>query len=110
MKILLYIFKDKKIWSCGRKYQSYQGKYPVIFIAFKDVKFDTWEETFDAIRDIFAREAHRHIELQTSDSCDVYDRKIFSRLLSGECSEVDLTEDELQELMIYINFIRSKRK
>ena len=84
-------FKDKKIWSCGRKYQSYQGKYPVIFITFKDVKFDTWEETFDAIRDIFAREAHRHIGLQTSDSCDVYDRKIFSRLLSGECSEVELS-------------------
>lgn len=84
-------FKDKKIWSCGRKYQSYQGKYPVIFITFKDVKFDTWEDTFDAIRDIFAREAHRHIELQTSDSCDVYDRKIFSRLLSGECSEVELS-------------------
>ena len=84
-------FKDKKIWSCGRKYQSYQGKYPVIFITFKDVKFDTWEETFDAIRDIFAREAHRHIGLQTSDSCDVYDRKIFSRLLSGECREVELS-------------------
>ena len=84
-------FKDKKIWSCGRKYQSYQGKYPVIFIAFKDVKFDTWGETFDAIRDIFAKEAHRHIELQTSDSCDAYDRKIFSRLLSGECREVELS-------------------
>ena len=84
-------FKDKKIWSCGRKYQNYQGKYPVIFITFKDIKFDTWEETFAAIRDIFSREAHRHIELQTSDSCDVYDRKIFSRLLSGECSEVELS-------------------
>ena len=84
-------FKDKKIWSCGRKYQSYQGKYPVIFITFKDVKFDTWGETFDAIRDIFAKEAHRHIELQTSDSCDAYDRKIFSRLLSGECREVELS-------------------
>ena len=84
-------FKDKKIWSCGRKYQNYQGKYPVIFITFKDIKFDTWEETFAAIRDIFSREAHCHIELQTSDSCDVYDRKIFSRLLSGESSEVELS-------------------
>ena len=24
-------FKDKKIWQCGEKYRSYQGKYPVFF-------------------------------------------------------------------------------
>ena len=31
-------FKDKKIWGCGEKYHREQGKYPVIFISFKDVK------------------------------------------------------------------------
>ena len=35
-------FQDKKIWACGQKYRDYQGKYPVIFLTFKDVKFDTW--------------------------------------------------------------------
>ena len=34
-------FRDKKIWSCGQKYRDYQGKYPVTFLTFKDVKFDT---------------------------------------------------------------------
>ena len=53
------------------------GKYPVIFITFKDIKFNTWEETFDAIKDVFAKEAYRHCELQDSDKCDGYDRKIF---------------------------------
>ena len=59
-------FRDKKIWSCGQKYRDYQGKYPVIFLTFKDVKFDTWTETFAAIRDIFAKETRRHKELLTS--------------------------------------------
>ena len=31
-------FKDKKIRACGKMYQVYQGKYPVIFLGFKDVK------------------------------------------------------------------------
>ena len=39
-------FENKKIWTCGQKYRDYQGKYPVIFITFKDIKFNTWEETF----------------------------------------------------------------
>lgn len=55
-------FRDKKIWGCGKKYRDYQGKYPVIFITFKDVKFNTWDETFAAVRDIFAQEARRHME------------------------------------------------
>ena len=65
-------FQDKKIWACGQKYRDYQGKYPVIFLTFKDVKFDTWEETFAAIRDIFAKETRRHKELLTSEKCDEY--------------------------------------
>lgn len=69
-------FQDKKIWACGQKYRDYQGKYPVIFLTFKDVKFDTWEETFAAIRDIFAKETRRHKELLASDKCDEYDTPI----------------------------------
>lgn len=84
-------FKDKKIWACGQKYREYQGKYPVIFITFKDIKFNTWEETFCAIKDVFSKETHRHIELQTSDKCDEFDKRILEKLLSGEVSEVELS-------------------
>ena len=84
-------FKDKKIWACGKKYRDYQGKYPVIFITFKDIKFDTWEETFDAIKRVFSKEAYRHIELKTSDKCNEYEKKNFENLLSGEANEVELS-------------------
>lgn len=83
-------FKDKKIWACGEKYRSYQGKYPVIFITFKDIKYNSWTETFTAIRDVIAKEAYRHIELRTSTSCDEYDRKTFEALLSRKADEVEL--------------------
>ena len=83
-------FRDKKIWSCGQKYRDYQGRYPVIFLTFKDVKFDTWEETFAALRDIFAKEAQRHKELQSSEKCDGYSRKVYERLVNGSATEVEL--------------------
>lgn len=85
-------FRDKKIWACGKKYQAYQGKYPVIFVTFKDIKFDTWEQTFAAIRDVFAKEARRHGELQTSDKCDIYSKEAFGKLLRGDVTEVELTQ------------------
>lgn len=84
-------FQDKKIWKCGAKYQNYQGKYPVIFITFKDVKFNTWAETLESVKDLFSKEARRHPELQDSDKCDSYDIKSFNALLSGDITEVELS-------------------
>ena len=84
-------FRDKKIWACGKKYRDYQGKYPVIFITFKDIKFNTWEETFEAIKEVFSKEAARHIELQTSEQCNAYEKKAFENLLSGNVNEVELS-------------------
>lgn len=86
-----FYFKDKKIWDCGKKYREYQGKYPVIFVTFKDIKFDTWEETFAAIKDVFAKEIQRHIELTNSDKLDEYDKKKFKQLASGDVNEVELS-------------------
>lgn len=84
-------FKDKKIWACGRKYREYQGKYPVIFITFKDIKFNTWEKTFDAIKDVFSKEAARHGELRTSNKCNEFEKRAFEKLLSGNTDEVELS-------------------
>ena len=36
-------FKDKAIWACGEKYRQHQGRYPVIFLTFKDVKYNDWK-------------------------------------------------------------------
>ena len=54
------------------------------------MKFDTWEETFAAIRDIFAKETRRHKELLASDKCDEYSKKTYAKLADGKVSEVEL--------------------
>ena len=84
-------FKDKKIWACGEKYQEYQGKYPVIFLSFKDVKFNTWDETFGAIKELFSKETSRHSELIENSRMTPTDQKRVKNFISGECSLVELS-------------------
>ena len=67
-------FSDKAIWKCGDKYRDEQGKYPVIFISLKDVKFDTWEQTFEMIKRLVRSEFARHEELATSSSLSDFDK------------------------------------
>lgn len=83
-------FQDKKIWDCGEKYRSHQGKYPVIFLTFKDVKFDTWTATIDKIKSILQEEYDRHRELKTSDKLSEYERTYFAKVLDGNVNEVEL--------------------
>lgn len=59
-------FTDKKIWACGERYRQYQGKYPVIFLTFKDVKCESWEETYELISMLLRQEYKRHPELLNS--------------------------------------------
>ena len=95
-------FKDKKIWACGQKYRDYQGKYPVIFISLKDIKFDTWQETFAALTEVFSKETYRHRELSTSDKCSDYDKAAFEKLLAGDVTQVELSGALLQlSLMLH---------
>lgn len=84
-------FRDKNIWQYGEEYRAYQGKYPVIFISFKDVKFKTWEETYEAIRDIISKEAYRHTELRFSDKCSEYDKNTLHKLIAKQVSQVELS-------------------
>lgn len=84
-------FKNKNIWACGEKYRSHQGKYPVIFLSFKDIKCDTWDETFDAIKDLFSKEASRHSELKSADVFNEYEEAYIEKILSGTATPVELS-------------------
>ena len=82
-------FKDKKIWQCGEAYTKHQGKYPVIFLTFKDVKCQTWEATFQKIRNLIALEFMRHSELETSNLLTTYENELYHRLAGNNASEID---------------------
>ena len=83
-------FKDKNIWSCGKEYQKYQGKYPVIYVTFKDVKCEDWETAYDFICKILRNEFERHSELLASDKISTYEKKYLTAMLDGEANENDV--------------------
>lgn len=84
-------FVGTNIWKCGQTYRSHQGKYPVISLTFKDVKFDSWTVTLDKIKELLQSEFGRHQILLDSDKLAQYEKEYFSRILNGTASEVDLT-------------------
>ena len=84
-------FTDEAIWKCGEEYRSHQGKYPVIFLTFKDVKFGTWEATIDKIKGLLQEEYGRHQELTNSDKLSKYEKDYFAKILEGTANEVELS-------------------
>lgn len=82
-------FKDKQIWQCGDYYTKHQGRYPVIFLTFKDVKSMTWEETFQKIRRLISLEFIQHNELETSSVLTAYEKEQYHLLAKDSGDEVD---------------------
>lgn len=85
-------FQDKKIWSCGEYYRAFQGKYPVIYLSFKDVKYDKWGNAFKDIAAIVRAEYARHEELSQSMACNTVEKQGFQNIIDGNIDEVVLSK------------------
>lgn len=84
-------FRDKAIWKQGAKYQAYQGQYPVVFLSFKDIKCETWQETIQKLAEIIGSEFARHAELRTTEACNDVDKAYFRRVMERTASDVELS-------------------
>lgn len=83
-------FTDKAIWACGDYYRSFQGKYPVIYLSFKDVKFISWQSAQKCIADIIRLEYARHDELMNSLRLNSFEKNYYEKMIHGEADEVEL--------------------
>lgn len=80
-------FKDKKIWQQGEKYTQYQGKYPVIFLSFKDANKYTWAELYPRLIETIRDEYIRHSELKNSNK--ISDPDFYKKIVSGNADTTD---------------------
>ena len=78
------LFAGMLVSSCGEEVLRHQGKYPVVWLTFKDVKYPTWEGAQQELARLVAKECRRHRYLEESEACDPEDRKAFLRMLSGD--------------------------
>ena len=59
-----HLFESRAIAKCDRaeEWMSHQGKYPVIYLTFKDHKALTWEEAFERMSIDIGNEFKRHLD------------------------------------------------
>ncbi len=94
-------FSDRDIWAAGKEYRNYQGKYPVIYISFKDAHQKTWEDMYQnlsfSIREAFLA----HIELLSSDKINEFDKKYFQKIAdsSAGTTEVQFALGKLSSML-----------
>lgn len=84
-------FRNKAIWKQGKTYQAYQGRYPVIFVSFKDIKCETWPETQEKLAEIIGNEFARHEELLSSKRCNEVDKTYFRQVMARTAGSNALT-------------------
>ena len=80
-------FLSMKIWQCGEAYRQEQGRYPVIFLTFKDVKSTSWQGSYDFLKDLLRSEYMRHQELATSQSISAAD--FYQKVIKNQAQESD---------------------
>lgn len=80
-------FQKKKIWQCGEEYTQHQGKYPVIFLSFKDANKYTWAELYPRLVETIRDEYIRHSELKSSNK--ISDPDFYKKIITGKASVTD---------------------
>ena len=75
-----HLFKGTKVWQ-DPEHRAEQGKYPVIFITFKDAKGGTWEDTLRGICAAVRIEYKRHRPVLEAADCDEDVQSFFKDVL-----------------------------
>lgn len=83
-------FHGTNIWSCGERYLSQMGKYPVVSLTFKDVKAGSWAEASSLINSQIRSVCDEHREIVKAETIIESEAgRSFKRLLQDEANEAD---------------------
>lgn len=92
-----YIFRGLQIASCGERYLSKQGRFPVINLTLKSAKQDTFESAYYKIREEIAEEFRRHAYLLNAPGLTETEKQRF-REIADEKAEYDVYSGSLKFL------------
>ena len=95
-------FEGTRVWEAGEEYRKEQGKYPVIYLTFKDVKYNNWKDTFANIKEVVRTEYRRHLYLIESHSMSEDDVKYYRAVIDGTLEDA-LFSTTLARLSHFLN-------
>jgi len=90
-----HLFDDLNI-SKWEHFNTYQGKYPIIWLSFKDVKQTNWKDSFEKITTELVNEYERHAYLLKSDILSENQRQYFQKILNSTASAPELQDSILK--------------
>ena len=95
------LFQNLKIWKLGDEYTKHCGKYPVIYLTFKDVKESKWENCQKFLKRIISSEYERHSYLLDSNSLTDAQKKLFRSIqdLSADFVAYETSLKKLSEFL-----------
>jgi Predicted AAA-ATPase/PD-(D/E)XK nuclease superfamily len=86
-----HLFHNTKIWTYP-EYRSHQGKYPVIYLTFKDSKENTWPLSYDKIGLAIAKEYNHHRYLLEDHTLAQFEMDKFKRIQASIASVAELSD------------------
>jgi hypothetical protein len=86
------LFKDLNIWQTENEIKEKQGKYPVIYLSFKDTKHRTWNDTLALIKIELARLFRVHSYLLKGDRLTEIEKTEYTKIADRSA---DLTDFEI---------------
>ena len=97
-----YLFEGLNIFTEeNKKYRQEQGKYPLIYLTFKNAKQDNWKDTSQNIKEIIGREYERHDYLLDSTVLSKEKRKRYEDIINYK-SEIQSCTNVLIDLSKYL--------
>ncbi|GBU21911.1 hypothetical protein R80B4_01813 [Fibrobacteres bacterium R8-0-B4] len=79
------LFRGLLIEAAGERYMEHQGKYPVIFLTFKEAKRNTFDDSYTQLKSFIAKEFDRH-RYVCEKIASVKRRELFEKMADGDAS------------------------
>jgi hypothetical protein len=96
------LFDSLAISKADQPYLDKMGKYPVIFLSFRDIKEMEWETCFDKILGIIQDEYLKHDYLLNSPKLKSPEKDYFKDIIRRKATKGDY-ERSLEKLLIFLN-------
>ncbi|HLP46879.1 MAG TPA: AAA family ATPase, partial [Candidatus Kapabacteria bacterium] len=103
-----HLFDSLAICGAGREYLDKMGKYPVIFLSFREIKDTDWTSCLDSIKKLIQKEYTRHYYLLESPKLFPHEKEYFRSIITRTGSISDYT-NSLESLLIFLNRFYNKR-
>ena len=91
------LFDTLKIAKLAPDYMQHQGKYPVVFVTFKDIKQNSYKAAHQKMIELMVKTFGDHYYLKNSDKLLSHQKRLYLTILDGTPNEAQL-ENALQTL------------